>query len=506
MSKSVPNPSQKGVPEKSKNVVQEKPKPSVAEKAKEVGSEKSKTVDSKKTPEVVPDKSKEAVSDKSKELVPDKSKEGDPKKPKEAEADKSKETKSTEVVAEKPPEVILERATSVVLYPDLFPEEPPSLEAELKRGARELKLRQRKTQRERSRKKKKDVDPKVSKIVFPETPKFSGCHHNETIVIERELLRPEEHIKLLAMPKEKPIPQYARLVHVPIPPATNHIKVLAQPRAYYIKDTINRHGKYLQKQQIQRMNERLHARDFLTLQESHQFARQQRRDEKRWNRFRQRQEQTLKNRIIRLELEYLREMMKTIHRKTRSYFLEGEPAKLEGDQALASDVILAKICGLIGVQVPRRDGPNLLDQHYCEMADKMAAWMCRIMQSCGMTFERPEDTARRLSAASSIFEDPRPAREAAAAAETLSIAMAIVDICLVAAITQAEGGSIGTVSTTASRDGNGGRSVSQMVMKAESQETTRTMRDKGSKVNFLPVASESEAKSEGVGGEAKDKK
>lgn len=203
MSKSVPNPSQKGVPEKSKNVVQEKPKPSVADKAKEVGSEKSKTVDSKKTPEVVPDKSKEAVSDKSKELVPDKSKEGDPKKPKEAEADKSKETKSTEVVAEKPPEVILERATSVVLYPDLFPEEPPSLEAELKRGARELKLRQRKTQRERSRKKKKDVDPKVTKIVFPETPKFPGCHHNETIVIERELLRPEEHIKLLAMPKEK---------------------------------------------------------------------------------------------------------------------------------------------------------------------------------------------------------------------------------------------------------------------------------------------------------------
>uniref|UniRef100_A0A1Q3FTC4 Uncharacterized protein n=1 Tax=Culex tarsalis TaxID=7177 RepID=A0A1Q3FTC4_CULTA len=521
MSKSIPNPSQKEIPEKSKNVVQEKskdlvkPKTEISDKSKEIGSEKTKTAESekpktadpKKPLEVVKEKSKE-VPDKSKEGTSDKPKEGDPDKSKAADADKSKEPKSKE--AEKPPEVILDKATSVVLYPELFPEEPPSLEAEIKRGVRELKLRQRKAIRERSSKKKKDADPKVTKIIFPEPPKFRGCHHNENIVIERELLRPEEHIKLLAMPKEKPSPQYARLVKVPIPPATNHIKVLAQPRAYYIKDTINRHGKYLQKQQIKRMNERLHARDFLTLQESHQFARQQRRDEKRWNRFRQRQEQTLKNRIVHLELEYLREMMKTIHRKIRSYFLEGEPAKLEGDQAIASGIILAKICGLIGVQVPRRDGPNLLDQHYCEMADKMTAWMCRIMQSCGMTFERPEDTARRLSAASSIFEDPRPAREAAAAAEKLSIAMAILDICLLAAVTQAEGGSIGTVSTAGTREDSGGRSVSQMVMRAESQETTRTMREKGSKVNFLPVASESEAKSEakseGNVVEAKDKK
>lgn len=97
---------------------------------------------------------------------------------------------------------MLDKSTEVEFYPDLFPEEPPSIEAEIKRGIKELKQRKRKAKRG----KRKPVDTTVStiaKIVFPGPPKFRGCHHNESIIIDRDILTSNEHIRLLAMPRVK---------------------------------------------------------------------------------------------------------------------------------------------------------------------------------------------------------------------------------------------------------------------------------------------------------------
>lgn len=98
-----------------------------------------------------------------------------------------------------------DKSTEVVLYPDLFAEERPSLESEIKRGIKELKQRKLKARKEKrqARLSAEKDSPKVTKIVFPAPPKFRGCRHNETIVIDREILSPNEHIRLLATPRPK---------------------------------------------------------------------------------------------------------------------------------------------------------------------------------------------------------------------------------------------------------------------------------------------------------------
>ncbi|XP_058458781.1 uncharacterized protein LOC131435178 [Malaya genurostris] len=392
------------------------------------------------------------------------------------------------------------KSTEVILYPDLFPDEPPSLEAEIIRGTKELKKRRKShKQVQLSRKKAaRKETPKVMKLIFPRPPKFRGCRHNENIIIDRDILKPSEHIRLLAKPRVKPPPQYARFVIKTIPAPTNQIKTLAQPKPCRVQHTITHHGNHLKPEQLERMNQHLNARDYLTLSESRKYARQQRRDEKMWLRHRQRQARMLKSRIIRLELGYLRDIMGTVYRKTRDYFLSEENSKLENELSLASEVILVRLCNLIAVDVPQRDSENILDKYYCEMADKLALWMWRIMQSCAMTFERPEDVEKRLSAASSVFEDPTGLREADEVEEiveeeilvvdeaTRDVAMGMLEICLTTALLAVhEMESQNTDSLP--YDVPDGHSVSQtVVICVPSQETANIDREKGSKVNFMP--------------------
>ncbi|XP_062543911.1 uncharacterized protein LOC134211231 [Armigeres subalbatus] len=393
-------------------------------------------------------------------------------------------------------QLFYDKSTEVVVYPELFPDELPSLEAEIKRGYKELKERQQEASKEKRKTKSasRKNDTKVTKILYPAPAKFLGCRHNETTIIDRDILNPNEHLRLLATPRVKPKPQYARIVQLTVPPATNHIKTLAQPKAYHVKDTINLHSKQLKPHQLERMNERLNARDFLTIAESRQFARQQKRDELRWLRHRKRQERKLKKKIVRLELAYLRDVMRKVYRQTRNYFLDDETPTLEGELAIASEVILTRICELIGVAVPQRDGANILDKYYYQLSDKAAMWTWKIMQSAGVTFERPEDVEKRLSAASSIFEDPtRLKQEDVGETEeedeqfigltnsTQDIIKEMLESCIATAILAHH-----HLEQQSAIEGVP-QSVSHTAIRGTiSEETTKTERDKGSKVNFLP--------------------
>ncbi|XP_065084523.1 uncharacterized protein Rcd7 [Ochlerotatus camptorhynchus] len=399
--------------------------------------------------------------------------------------------------------LLFDKSTEVVLYPELFAEEPPSLEAEIKRGIKESRQRQRKARKEKrkARRSAQKETPKITKIVFSAPAKFRGCRHNETIVIDREILNPAEHIRLLATPRAKPKPQYFRLVRKTIPAATNHIRTLAQPKAYYVEDTLKLHAGHLKPHQVERMNERLTARDYLTIPESRQFARQQKRDERRWLRHRERQARMLKKKIVRLELAYLRDIMEKAYRQNRSYFLDAAATPPQDELAIASEVILTRICQLIGVDVPRRNGGHVLDKYYCQLGDEAAKWMWHIMQSSGVTFERPEDVEKRLSAASSIFEDQTKLRQGSEGEEweseeeddsikdetTKDIVTGMLESCIAAAVL-----ALHDVESHTTYGSNfvGAQSVSQTAVRSvPSEETTKTEREKGSKVNFVPRTS-----------------
>lgn len=209
----------------------------------------------------------------------------------------------------------------------------------------------------------------------------------------------------------------------------------------------------------------------------------------------------LKKKIVRLELAYLRDIMEKVYRQTRSYFLETEATPLEDELAIASEVILTRICQLIAVDVPQRNGVHFLDTYYCQLGDNVAKWMWNIMQSSGVTFERPEDVEKRLSAASSIFEDPTKLKHDSEGEEweseeedglivdeaTKDIVTDMLNSCITAAVIALHDLES---NTTYGSNFVGAQSVSQTaVRKVTSEETTKTERDKGSKVNFMPRTS-----------------
>ncbi|XP_055609014.1 uncharacterized protein LOC129756224 [Uranotaenia lowii] len=311
-----------------------------------------------------------------------------------------------------------EKETEVVIYPDPFSSDRPSLEEQIRQGLKEMRQRTRKsrTARKRARQQARPEEPVMTKILFPMPETFRGCCHNMSFTIDRELLSRTAHCELLAKPRVKAQGEYPRLVRKIIPVASNHIKLLAQPKPYQVQDTISQHMCHLHPERLERMKERLNSKDYLTIQESRRFARQQRRDEKIWLRHRCRQEYKLKKRIIAMEIDYLRDTMYTIYRQSRDYFLLPLEAELEGDLDIASGIILGKMCNLIGLQIPKRNSDNIMDTFFCELADKLVLWMWKIMQASDVSFEKPEDEIRRLSAASSIFVDPTLDRTSSKAA------------------------------------------------------------------------------------------
>lgn len=102
-------------------------------------------------------------------------------------------------------QLFYDKSTEVVVYPELFPDELPSLEAEIKRGYKELKERQQEASKEKRKTKSasRKNDTKVTKILYPAPANFLGCRHNETTIIDRDILNPNEHLRLLATPRVK---------------------------------------------------------------------------------------------------------------------------------------------------------------------------------------------------------------------------------------------------------------------------------------------------------------
>lgn len=95
------------------------------------------------------------------------------------------------------------KATGYELFPQELPEldTVPSLEAELRKGAKE-RLANNKLQAQQRRSEKQTSVPTVYKLVHPSPQKYKKCQHSGNFILDREVLKPVEHIDFIALPKE----------------------------------------------------------------------------------------------------------------------------------------------------------------------------------------------------------------------------------------------------------------------------------------------------------------
>uniref|UniRef100_A0A182WX13 Uncharacterized protein n=1 Tax=Anopheles quadriannulatus TaxID=34691 RepID=A0A182WX13_ANOQN len=309
------------------------------------------------------------------------------------------------------------KATGYELFPQELPEldTVPSLEAELRKGAKE-RLANNKLQAQQRRSEKQTSVPTVYKLVHPSPQKYKKCQHSGNFILDREVLKPVEHINFIALPKEVVHHKWPHYIEHKLSSATNRIKTLARPGTSRVRNTLEQYSTTLSPKQKQHLTSLLEPKPFVSIQESIGYARQQRSDDAMWRRHRAKQERKLLHKVHCWEIKLLRQTMHKLSKCLASYYLYTTMEPLGQEAANISRVVLRRISRLLEVKIrPDKTGQekDVIDDFYVEFADKVGEWVWRMMQQTGITFDKQKSfsyvgqSESFVSVNSSVFELPR---------------------------------------------------------------------------------------------------
>ncbi|XP_035910212.1 uncharacterized protein LOC118511358 [Anopheles stephensi] len=351
------------------------------------------------------------------------------------------------------------KATCYELFPDALPafDTVPSLEAELRQGAKE-RLASKKLIAQQKATEKRHIVPTVTKLMYPSPPKYRKCHHSDNFVLDREVLKPDDHIAFIARPKEVQPRKRPYYIRHKLSSATNRIKTLARPGTSHVKATLEHYSTQLSPKQVQHLRSRLEPKPFVTIEESIGYARQQRSDDAMWRRHMARQERKLLHKIHHWEIEILRHTMETLAKRLREFYLSpADPVPLTEEAERISREVLGCICRFLDVPMPagsRKDSDatdsDVIDDFFVEFSQKVGHWVWRMMQQTGLSFckQKSFSYARTsesfISVNSSVFELPAGGDEVAVGEEQLDplsiLSLELVHDCLDAAVLTVEQG------------------------------------------------------------------
>uniref|UniRef100_A0A182PXY3 Uncharacterized protein n=1 Tax=Anopheles epiroticus TaxID=199890 RepID=A0A182PXY3_9DIPT len=312
-----------------------------------------------------------------------------------------------------------EKATGYELFPDELPDPDsvPSLEVELRKGARE-RLMNRKLEAQQRRAEKRPSVPTVYKLVHPSPQKYKKCQHSENFILDREVLKPLEHIGFIALPRQVVHQKRPHFVEHKLSSATNRIKTLARPGTAHVKNTLEYYSTQLSSKQQQHLQSYLEPKPFVSIQESIGYARQQRSDDAMWRRHRAKQERKLLHRIHGWEIKLLKQTMHRLSKCLKDFYLYASLEPLEEEAAQISQVVQRRISRLLETSIPRvapqdsPDGNDVIEDFYVEFSAKVGQWIWRLMKQTGITFDKQKSFsyARKsesfVSVSSSIFQIP----------------------------------------------------------------------------------------------------
>uniref|UniRef100_A0A182S6S6 Uncharacterized protein n=1 Tax=Anopheles maculatus TaxID=74869 RepID=A0A182S6S6_9DIPT len=293
----------------------------------------------------------------------------------------------------------------------------PSLEAELRQGAKE-RLASNKLKAQQKWSEKRRIVPTVCQLVYPSPPKFRKCQHSGNFVLDRAVLKPADHIDFIARPKAVIPQKRPHYVLHKLSSATNRIKTLARPGTSHVKATLEQYGAKLSPKQKQHLQSLLEPKPFVTIMESIGYAKQQRSDDAMWRRHFTKQERKLLHKIHYWEIQILRETMETLSKKLREFYLSEVPISLTEEAERISRVVLRCICRFLDIIIPAGNNEStakehdVIDDFYVEFSQKVGIWIWKMMEQTGLTFDKQKSfsyvrkSESFVSVNSSVFELP----------------------------------------------------------------------------------------------------
>ncbi|XP_053663138.1 LOW QUALITY PROTEIN: uncharacterized protein LOC128712268 [Anopheles marshallii] len=349
------------------------------------------------------------------------------------------------------------KATCYELFPLELPTfgTAPSLEAELRKGAKE-RLASRKIVAQQKRSEKCRDVPSVYKLVYPSPPKIPKCQHSGNFILDRDVLNPADYIDFIARPKEVIRRKKPHYVKHKLSSATNRIKTLARPGTTHVKATLERYSTQLSPKQKQHLQSMLEPKPFVTIMESIGYAKQQRSDEAMWQRHMAKQEQKLLHKIHRWENELLKIAMNRLAKQLRDYYLTPSEPPLTEEAVRISRVILHYICHFLDIPILHIDEQgkvkdnDVIDDFYVELSKKIGYWVWTMMKQIGITFDKQKSfsyvrkSESFVSVNSSVFQLDFPTTDeegVASKLEPLSIlSLEVIYDCLDEAVLTVEKG------------------------------------------------------------------
>uniref|UniRef100_A0A182JP56 Uncharacterized protein n=1 Tax=Anopheles christyi TaxID=43041 RepID=A0A182JP56_9DIPT len=353
---------------------------------------------------------------------------------------------------------VQDKATGYELFPQELPEfdTVPSIEVELRKGAKE-RLANRKLEAQQRRSGKPISVPTVYKLVYPSPQKYKKCQHSGNFILDREVLKPVDHIEFIAQPKQMVHQKRPHYIKHKLSSATNRIKTLARPGTSHVKNTLERYSTQLSPKQKQHLESLLEPKPFVSIQESIGYAKQQRSDETMWRRHRAKQERKLLHNMHSWEIILLQQTMHKLSKCLSDYYLYTSLQPLEEDAAQISQVVLRRISRLLEIRMshsaPQHNTAenDVIEDFYVEFSEKVGHWIWRIMEQTDITFDKQKSfsyvrkSESFVSINSSVFELPRADTEKSVVEDLapLSIlSLEIVNDCLDEAVLMVEQGNL----------------------------------------------------------------
>lgn len=250
-------------------------------------------------------------------------------------------------------------------------------------------------------------DPILWKLEFPVPPKPKMCHHCDNLIIDRQILTRSEHIDVLSRPRNSGHKKRSpKLVPRSIPPMTNRMNELAQPKKRDVILTWQRYAPILTGKQIDTFQGILASYQVMDNKRAAEYLKQCGKDERLRRKFQKMEVKKLRKDIERIYLDQIKDVILRVFNEVKGYLLGHQEFCLDPQMTQVSEKILKMICRFLKCQMPSGSTKKgQLKGRAMEMlADKITVWAQAFLGAAGYEKDVKDLEAERAESMESEIE------------------------------------------------------------------------------------------------------
>lgn len=236
----------------------------------------------------------------------------------------------------------------------------------------------------------------IKKIIYPEIPeiKYKKCQHFGNYILNRNILTPNQHLKLLSFPNKKVIPKplkYTKIVERNIFPSSPRLAELAQPTKCRVLSNWKSHSNVLKPKKIENFWNLLENSNLTSIEEALKLFQHQKLEDKRIVLKQRSKINKLKKQEQKRKKELLKIILNKIYEEMKGFLLSEE--KSETDEYILNlrDKYLTMICGLMKYKIPIKTSEHFADHFLLDLCEKLALWTDQFIINSGYINSNKEE-------------------------------------------------------------------------------------------------------------------